>query len=139
MKYKKIDNKYLIVIKKNEPIIKSLSDFCEKKQIKNAIFNGMGAVKSAKVGFFNPITKDYEFKEFNEPLEITSLIGNIILFDNKPMIHCHITLANKNLNVFGGHLQEAIIGVTCEIILHKLDSEITRKLDKEFNLKLINL
>lgn len=139
MKYKKINNKYLIVLKKDEPIIESLLELCEKENIKNAVFNGMGAVSFAKVGYFNPSAKEYEFKEFNQPLEITSLTGNVMLVDDKPMIHCHITLGNENLNVFGGHLEEAVVGVTCEIILHKLDSEITRKLDKEFGLKLVNL
>ncbi len=139
MKIKKIDKKYLIILKKDELIIKSLYDFCNKEKIKNAFFSGIGAVKSAKVGYFNLNTKEYEFKEFNKQLEITSLTGNIMLLDNKPLIHCHITLGDKNLNIIGGHLEEALVGVTCEIILHKLNSEINRKLDKEFNLKLIDL
>lgn len=139
MNYRKIGNKYVILTRKDEPLIKSLYEFCEKEKIKNAVFNGIGAVKQAKVGYFNIEKKKYEFKEFNEPMEVTSLTGNIMLGDNRPLIHCHITLGDKNLNLFGGHLKDAIVSVTCEIILHKLDSEIKRKIDKEFSLKLIDL
>ncbi len=137
--FTKVNDKYIMVIGKDEPIIKTLIDFCEKENIKNAVFNGIGVVKEAKIGFFSTSDKKYEFKEFNEPMEITCLTGNVTIFGDKPLIHCHITLSDRNFDVYGGHLEEAVVGVTCEIVLHKLDSDIKRKNNNEFNLKLIDL
>ncbi|WP_394020584.1 PCC domain-containing protein [Anaerococcus cruorum] len=51
-----------------------------------------------------------------ENLEITSLIGNITTFEDKPVVHTHITCANENSKVIGGHLGEATCSFTARNI-----------------------
>lgn len=51
----------------------------------------------------------------------------------------HITFADENLNVHGGHLNEAIISATCEIIINKIDEKVDRFKDSETGLNLYDI
>lgn len=139
MKFKKTQNKYIIRLEKDEKIIETLTKFLNKQKIKSAHFTGIGAVSEAEIAHFNILKKEYSSKLFNEPLEIISLIGNIALVNNKTMIHAHISLADSDMKTHGGHLKEATVSPTCEIILEKLNISLKRKLDKATNLNLLDL
>ena len=58
-----------------------------------------------------------------------SLIGNISIKDGVPFVHTHITFSDTEYKVFGGHLFDAKITATGEIILMVADS----KIDRQFN------
>lgn len=61
------------------------------------------------------------------PLEIISLNGTI----SKNRIHLHISVANSDLNVFGGHLQDdSLIDTTVELVILEL---LTYKFDKQYD------
>ena len=46
----------------------------------------------------------------------------------------HITLANKDFNCVGGHLNKAIISATFEGYIETFDAEINRVKDENINL-----
>jgi hypothetical protein len=78
----------------------------------------VGALSSAKVGWFNWQTKTYETAaEFQEQLEVLSLIGDIALKDGKPMVHAHLIVGRKDGTAHGGHLLEAHVRPTLEVVL----------------------
>ncbi|MHC4252147.1 MAG: PPC domain-containing DNA-binding protein, partial [Planctomycetota bacterium] len=77
----------------------------------------LGAVKRARVGFYNQEEREYEFHELDEPLEIASLIGNISLKDGKPMVHAHVTLSDREGKAYGGHLAPGTIVFACEFVI----------------------
>lgn len=139
MKFKQINDKHIIKLEKGEKIIETLTEFLKKKSIKSGYFFGIGAVSKAEIAHFNLDTKEYSYKTFNEPLEIISLLGNISTLDNKIIIHSHITLSDPEMKVYGGHLKEATISATCEIILTKINKEIKRALDRTTNLNLLEI
>ena len=137
MEYKKIDDKhYVIRIDKDEEVLSKITELCDKEDIKCGSVVGLGAASYVKVGLFNTVEKQYHSKDFSGPMEITSLIGNISKMDNKTYLHFHINLCNEEMNVFGGHLNECIIGATCELVLTKLDGDVLREYDSEIGLNL---
>jgi len=44
-------------------------------------------------------------------MEMTSLMGNISIMEGEPFPHLHVTLADANFQLLGGHLSESEIGV----------------------------
>jgi uncharacterized protein len=136
---KKINNRWIIRIAKGEELVTTLLNFCEVNQIKLGSITGIGAVNNVKIGLFNTIKKQYIVKDFSGDMEITSLIGNISIKEGEVLLHLHINLANSEFMVFGGHLFEAYISATCEIILDEINGCIERKLDPESGLYLLNL
>ena len=84
--------------------MESLAVFCHDNQVKCGIVNVIGAVENATISAFDQAKKKYEKRVISQPLEIVSLTGNISIQDNRPCVHAHIMLANKEAEVFGGHL-----------------------------------
>ncbi len=68
-----------------------------------------------------------------EPFEIVSLIGTVSVNE----CHMHISIADKNGAVIGGHLKEGcLVGSTAEICIEELDNYIlTREFDKTTSYK----
>ena len=137
MKYKKLNGSWVIVLKRNEMIIESLKEFVKKNNIKSGYFNAIGAVSSVELGHFNLEKGGYTTKSFNQPLEIVSLMGNVSKKGKEIIIHSHIVLGTYQMEVLGGHLKEATISATCEIILHEFEETLERKYDEDTRLNLI--
>lgn len=139
MKFTKDENQYLVRLEKGEEIAQKLLEFCKEENINTAVFNGIGAILNAEIGFYNLETKEYSFKKIETPHEIVSLTGNISIVDGDPFAHMHSILSNSNFECFGGHLKSAIVGATCEIYLNRIDAKVERKQNDEIGLKLLEL
>lgn len=107
--------------------------FLKKEKIKAGFFWGLGAVQEAEISFYDLNIKKYKVKKLKKSMEIASLVGNIANFKNKPKIHAHLVLGDKNQKTYGGHLENLIVGGTLEIFLIKLPS-FSRKLNSQTGL-----
>ncbi len=137
MEYKKMDDAhYVIRIDKDEEVLQKLTALCEIEDIKCASVVGLGAAKKVQIGLFDTRDKKYNSIEIEEPMEITSLVGNVSRKDGEVYLHLHINVCDKSMNVKGGHLNYCIIGATCELVLTKLDGEVNRKFDEKIGLNL---
>jgi len=139
MKHKKIRSMYFVRIDNGEKIMESLRNFLEKENIRCGFFTGIGAISHCTTKFYSQEKKEYIESNFHGEYEITSLTGNISTLDGKPFIHAHIAFFDSDMKSFGGHLDEAVVGATCEIFLKDAESEIKRKMDKGLRLNLMDL
>lgn len=140
MRYSKIENdNYLIRLEKGEKIIESLTKFCERSNINNAWFTAIGSVESPTLAHYMVGTKKYTEKSLDGIFEVTSLAGNVALFEGRPLLHAHITLSDDDMHAFGGHLVEAKVSATLEILFNKMDSGKTKLYNEEIGLKLFDL
>lgn len=128
MRYKKIDNVYVIRLDIGDEIVSTIMTFAEKKGINLANITGIGATNNFEIGCFNTGTKHYEKKEYQGAYEILSLIGNLTKKGLEPYLHLHMTVADESGNAFGGHLNKCIISATCEIFITTYEEEIQRKI-----------
>ncbi len=123
---------YVLIFSPGDEVRSGLNDFALKYHVKSAHFTGIGDVISAKVGFF-----DYERKMFRiiplDTSEITSFIGNIAIFNGKPMAHTHVSVAAKDGSVKGGHLIELYVGPTLEVFVTVEPTAIYKKLDTKYD------
>ena len=118
-------------------LLEEITDICGKKNIHLGRVEAMGAVQKARLAFYNQQTREYQFFTINQSLEITKLIGNVSRKDGEPMVHAHITLADKAGKAYGGHLASGTVVFACEFILEVFEGPILeRKFDKETGLPL---
>jgi len=97
----------------------------------------IGAVKRARLGYYNQEEREYEFHEVDQPMEIISLLGNVSLKDGKPMVHAHVTLADREGRAFGGHLAPGTVVFACEFVMQALEgAELKRAHDDPTGLPL---
>ena len=128
------ENKFMMRLEKGEEIIESIKNFAKEYNVKSGEIKALGAVNFVSVSLYTPENKSYITKEYSEPFEITNLYGNISSINNEPYLHIHITLANKDFNCVGGHLNKAIISATFEGYIETFDAEINRVKDENINL-----
>lgn len=139
MHFKKLQNYYFLRLEQGEEIVAILQSFCEDNQIKLGFIQGIGAVNKAIVGFFDLSRKKYFSSTYEGDHEITSLTGNITEMAGSPYLHLHINLAGSNNIAIAGHLNEAYVSVTCEIIITVIDGSIDRFPDDEIGVNLLHV
>jgi len=91
------------------------------------------------LGFFNFEKRDYKRIPVNEQVEVLSLIGDVALEDGDPKIHAHVVLGKSDGTACGGHLLEAFVRPTLELILTESPKHLQRVMDDETGLALIEL
>lgn len=124
--FKQFENKYVVSIKNRAEIVKTLQAFCVDQKIKSGTIIGLGAIDEVTLRFFNPDTKEYVDKTFNEQLEISNLTGNISIMDGKGYLHIHITLGRADYTALAGHLLSAKLKGAGEFVIDAFDGEIER-------------
>lgn len=130
---------HLIKLDKGEDVLTSIVTYVKKNNISAGFLTGIGAVAKANIGYFDRGKKEYSSNTFEE-VEVVSCVGNIsINKDTKePIAHIHISVADKEGNTFGGHLNKGcIVSVTIEIYLVETRPVVYRIRDEETGLHLL--
>jgi len=136
MIYKRFNNTIVARIDKGEEILSKIKEIALKENIKLANINALGATNEFTVGVFKVALKKYYSNEFKGDFEIVSLTGTINTMNNEFYTHIHMSAANEKGEVFGGHLNRAIVSATCEMIINIIDGTVDRQFDENIGLNL---
>ena len=118
-------------------LLEEITKICIDQDICLGRVEALGAVKKARLGYYNQQDHEYLFFELNQTLEITNLIGNISIKDGIPVVHAHVTLSDKDGHAYGGHLAPGTIIFACEVAIQVLDGpNFERGFDQETGLPL---
>ena len=107
--------------------LEAMTELAGRGGIKLGTISAIGAVKRAKIGFYDQKTREYQEKEILEPMEISSCLGNISLKDGEIFVHAHVTLADKEGRVLGGHLAPGTIIFAAECRITELKGESLKR------------
>ena len=136
MQYSVFNDKIFARIDKGEEIISSLKTICEAENIKLASVSAIGAVNDFTVGVFSPENKTYKSNHFTGDYEIVSLLGSVTTKDGGFYAHLHMSAGNEYGSVFGGHLNEAHVSATCEMVIDIVKGMVEREFSDEVGLNL---
>lgn len=73
----------------------------------------------------------------DEQVEVLSLIGDIALQDGKPVVHAYLIVGKKDGTAHGGHLMEALVRPTLEVVLTESSQALRKTLDPSIGIALI--
>ncbi len=114
----------LVIMEDNEDLIENLNVLKNKLNLPfYAVVTALGMLKEVKMGYWNG--KEYEIHEQKEPAELLGISG-IITPKTEPFYHFHIVVGRENGTVTGGHLIEAKIANTLELVLSSAPIEVKR-------------
>ena len=139
MKSKKFESETVLVFETGDEVISTLTNFAKEHRITAAHFTAIGAFSDTGIGYFDWQRKDYVNNPVNEQVEVVSLIGDITLADGKPKVHAHVVLGRSTGAAMGGHLLEAHVRPTLELVLQNSAQQLKRKFDPQSGLALIDL
>ena len=129
---------YLLVFHTGQEVMKGLLAFARKHGLVAGHLTGLGAISDAVIGYFDPGKKTYLRLREEGQHEVLSLTGNLSLDDNEPFFHVHVALGRRDGWVRGGHLFEATVRPTVELVLTAYPKPVRRKTDPETGLPLLD-
>ena len=118
----------------------SVSSRKETRDLRQAQLTAIGALSGAKLAYFDWETKQYRPIPVGEQVEVASLVGDIAIGpDQKPSVHVHAVLGRRDGTALAGHLLEAHVRPTLEIIVTESPAHLCKAKDAESGLALIRL
>ena len=138
MEYKRCQNTVIVRLDPGDEIVAELRKIAEAEKITFAAVSGLGAVGYMKAGCYSRTEEVYKSYEKTGDMEIVSLTGNVNTMDGETYLHLHISVADGSGSVFGGHLSEAVISCTAEIVLSCVPTSVDRSRDEATGLNLFD-
>jgi predicted DNA-binding protein with PD1-like motif len=129
---------FAVVLQTGEEAMGCLQTFVEKERISAAQLTGIGALSDARLNYFDWDKKEYEPIPVAEQVEVASLVGDVALSpEGKPALHIHVVLGRRNGSALAGHLAEAHVRPTLEVIVTEPPAHLLKAHDPESGLALI--
>ena len=118
-------------LERGEEAIEALTSLVTKNKIPCGFLQGIGTIDNVELGYFDVKAKRYKTKKIKQTLEVVSLLGNISYKEKKPFVHVHVSLADSNQKLVGGHFFRGTVAVTLEIFIRVVKGKLNRFQDRE--------
>lgn len=138
MEYGRFENVCIVRLDPGEDILEQVKAVSLREGIKLATVQGLGAVNELTIGVFDTTSKSYHANHFQGSYEIVSLTGTISTMDGEYYSHLHMSAGDAQGHVVGGHLNEARISATAELVITILPGAVDRKFNPEVGLNLFD-
>ena len=131
---------WALVFDSGDQVMAPLAAFAQEQGLAASEFAAIGAFEKATLGYFNLERRAYDQIPVDQQVELLSLIGHVTREPSgQPNIHAHVVLGKKDGAAVGGHLVEAVVRPTLEIILTESPAHLRRRKDPQTGLALIDL
>lgn len=130
---------YAVILESGDEVVSQLERFCNEYNLTAARFTAIGAFSSVMLGYFDWDRKDYEEIPVSEQVEVLAMTGDVALHEQKPKLHAHVVLGKRDGAAVGGHLLQAYVRPTLEVILTESPGHLRRTIDPESGLPLIDV
>jgi len=131
---------FVLVFEPGEEVMAGLLRFATEQRLPGAHFTAIGAFERVTLGFFEPQKKDYKKIPIDEQVELMSLVGNIARGDKgEPKVHAHVVVGKSDGTAHGGHLLNANVRPTLEVVLVESARHLCRTMHPELGAALLDL
>jgi predicted DNA-binding protein with PD1-like motif len=128
-----------VVFETGEEPMQGLLDVAKRERITAGHFTAIGAFEEATLGYFDWSRKDYARIPVRGQVEVLSLVGDVALEGDVPKIHAHVVVGKRDGTAHGGHLLDARVRPTLEVILVQPPGHLRRRFDPQSKLALIEI
>jgi predicted DNA-binding protein with PD1-like motif len=129
---------YVAVLDTGDEVTECLTRLAGDEKLTAAQVSAIGAFASATLAFFDWERKEYEKIPVYEQAEVLSLAGDIAQDEQGgPKLHLHAVLGKRGGTTVGGHLLDAHVRPTLEVILTESPAHLQRVNDSRSGLALI--
>lgn len=130
---------FVLIFDKGDEFVAGLTGFARTHALSGSHFTAIGAFQDVVLGYFDRDRKDYARIPLREQVEVLSLIGNIALDGGEPKIHAHVVVGRADGTAHGGHVLEAHVWPTLEVVVVESPTHLRRTTDAATGLALIRV
>jgi predicted DNA-binding protein with PD1-like motif len=128
-----------LVLDRGDEVMSTLQRFAAEHHLTASRLSAIGAFEAATLGYFDWERKVYERVPVAEQVEVLSLIGDIALDGTTPRIHAHVVVGRRDGSTVGGHLLEARVRPTLEVMIIDSPDYLRRVCDPVSGIALIRI
>jgi hypothetical protein len=129
---------FVVVLETGDETMASLQAFADRERLTAAQLTAIGAFSDAVLAYFDWERKAYVRNPVPEQVEVASMIGDVALSpDGERTLHVHLVLGKRDGAALAGHLMEAHVRPTLEVILTESPVHLRKACDAESGLALI--
>jgi len=129
---------YVVVLETGEEVMSCLQRFAAAEHVFAAQVTAIGAFSDLVLMYFDWDKKDYLRIPVREQVEVASLIGDVAQAPSgDPALHIHLVVGKRDGSAMAGHLGEAHVRPTLEVIITESPAHLHRVKDPVTGLALI--
>lgn len=130
---------FALIFDTGDEVMANLIAFAKTQRLGGSRISAIGAFSEVTLGYFDWKAKDYKKIPVNEQVEVLSLLGDIALKEGEPKVHAHVVVGRSDGSTRGGHLVEARVRPTLELMIVESPAHLQKQVDPETGLALIRL
>jgi predicted DNA-binding protein with PD1-like motif len=129
---------FALVLATGDEVMASLQQFAEREHIGAAQFTAIGALSDVVLMYFDWEKKEYIHIPVSEQVEVAAMIGDVAEAPSGgPALHAHLVIGKRDGTAMAGHLGEAHVRPTLEVILTESPAHLRKAKDPQSGLALI--
>ena len=129
----------VVVFDPGEEVAEGLLTIARDHGIEGAYFTAIGALSDATLGYWEWETKSYRRIPVREQVEVLSLLGNVAIGpDGHAKVHAHLVVGYSDGTARGGHLLDAHVRPTLEVMITEVPEHLRRRFDPTTGLPLLD-
>ena len=129
---------FAVVFATGDEVVSGLTAFAKETGLGGARFTGIGAFSDALLGYWNVDLKRYDEILVDEQVEVLALTGDIAVEEGEPKVHAHVVVGTRDGDARGGHLLQAHVRPTLEVMVEESPTHLRKRSDPETGLALID-
>jgi predicted DNA-binding protein with PD1-like motif len=129
---------YAVIFGIGDEVLSGLLAFAKTYHVTSAHFTAIGGLNGATLAWFDPTRKMFKRLPIRDQVEVLSMIGDIALSEGKPTVHAHVVVGTSDGTTRGGHLLEAHVFPTLEVMMTVDPIPMQKRLYPETGLRLID-
>lgn len=130
---------FAVVFASGDGVMPNLMRFAEEQQLTAASFTAIGAFERVTLGYFDMGRRDYTHIRLDEQVEVLTLAGNVATTKQGRKVHAHVVVGRADGTAHGGHLLDATVRPTLEVIVTESPAHLRRTSDPATGLALLDL
>jgi len=130
---------FAVILETGDEAVSRIKAFADREKLSASQLTAIGAFSDVVLGYFDWQDKHYRRNPFAEQVEVAAFIGDIALTpDGERSLHAHVVLGRRDGGALAGHLLQAHVRPTLEVVLTENPVHLRKRRDLESGLALID-
>ena len=128
---------FVVILEPGEEAMSSLVAFAREQTLSASQVTAIGAFERVVLGYFDRDSRDYQPIPIERQVELLSLVGDIVGEGDDLKLHAHVVVGQSDGSALGGHLLEATVWPTLEVVITETPTHLRRRFDPKSGVALI--
>ena len=130
---------WAVIFATDDDFLSELGQWVESSGLRAASLTGIGGFRRAVLGYYDLDARSYVDIPVDDQVEVLALAGDVTCNDDSHQIHTHVVCGRRDGSTVGGHVQQAVVRPTLEVVVTESPTFLQRRHDGESGLALIDL